>query len=57
MSGISSIPELVSLLLASLTVWVLARFIWRVFLYKYWRANRIRRIRERRDLHDASTRR
>jgi hypothetical protein len=56
MSGLASIAELITLLLASLTVWVIARFVWRVFLYRYWRANRIRHIRERRDLHDANMR-
>jgi hypothetical protein len=56
MSGLASIAELITLLLASLTVWVIARFVWRVFLYRYWRANRIRHIRERRGLHDANMR-
>ena len=56
MSGLLSIPELLTLLLAIFAVAVIARFVWRVFLYKYWRANHIRQIRERRELRDATLR-
>jgi hypothetical protein len=50
------IPQLFVLFLVPVVVGTFLWFIWHVFLYKYWRANHIRRLRDRRELRDATMR-
>ena len=50
------IPQLFVLFLVPVVVGTFLWFIWHVFIYKYWRANHIRQIKERRELRDATLR-
>jgi hypothetical protein len=50
------IPQLFVLFLVPVVVGTFLWFLWHVFVYKYWRANRIRQIKERRELRDATLR-
>jgi hypothetical protein len=50
------IPQLFVLFLVPVVVGTFLWFIWHLFVYKYWRANHIRQMKERRELRDATLR-
>lgn len=53
----SDVAALIELLLAAGVVFVLAWFVWRMFLRRIWRVTRIRHIREQREMQEAAQRR
>ncbi len=53
----NEVATLIELLLAVAAAFVLAGFIWRMFLRRLWRITRIRHFRERREIQEAASRR